>query len=143
MTGKIGTNHAEPTRAGAHSFEAKAFDIICTGYMDDETRQYLVSRNLSAAVVLDGAPRAATMFVDLTGSQIGDMLSDEEGIAYAQFDLSRCVEPKQFHDVVGYHNRFDVFSLAVNRDRHEPVTWRAGNAPTARTDDASFLPVEG
>jgi len=28
-----------------------------------------------------------------------------------------CVEPKQFHDVVGYYNRFDVFSLNVNRHR--------------------------
>jgi aliphatic nitrilase len=63
------------------------------------------------------------MFVDPTGAPIGDTLSDEEGIAYAQFDLNRCVEPKQFHDVVGYYNRFDVFSLNVNRVRHEPVSW--------------------
>lgn len=26
-----------------------------------------------------------------------------------------CVEPKQFHDVVGYYNRFDIFDLSVNR----------------------------
>jgi len=37
--------------------------------------------------------------------------------------LKRCVEPKQFHDVVGYYNRFDVFSLTVNRKRHHPVTF--------------------
>jgi nitrilase len=116
---------ANKLRAGAHSFEAKAFGIICAGYMDAPMRDFLVARDPAAAAVLDGSPRAATMFVDPTGTQIGDMLSDEEGIAYAQFDLNRCVEPKQFHDVVGYYNRFDVFSLEVNRERLEPVRWRA------------------
>jgi hypothetical protein len=31
------------------------------------------------------------------------MLNDEEGIAYTQFGLNRCVEPKQFHDVGSYY----------------------------------------
>lgn len=43
----------------------------------------------------------------------------EEGIAYADLDLNACVEPKQFHDVVGYYQRFDVFDLKVNRERLE------------------------
>jgi len=38
------------------------------------------------------------------------MLQDQEGIAYAEFDLHACIEPKQFHDVVGYYNRFDILS---------------------------------
>jgi len=122
---------ANRLRAGAHSFEAKAFGIICAGYMDEKMRDFLVARDDSAAAVLDGSPRAATMFVDPTGSQIGDMLTDREGIAYAEFDLTRCVEPKQFHDVVGYYNRFDVFSLSVNRERLEPVSWRDSNRSVA------------
>ena len=32
-------------------------------------------------------------------------------------DTAACVEPKQFHDVVGYYNRFDVFELKVTRER--------------------------
>jgi aliphatic nitrilase len=35
----------------------------------------------------------------------------------AEVDLRRGIEPKQFHDVVGYNNRFDVFVLNVNRKR--------------------------
>jgi nitrilase len=115
---------ANRLRAGAHSFEAKAFGIICAGYMDNEMRDFLVARDPAAAAVLDGSSRAMTLFVDPTGAPVGDSLCDEEGIAYAQFDLNRCVEPKQFHDVVGYYNRFDVFSLTVDRERHEPVSWR-------------------
>jgi aliphatic nitrilase len=53
----------------------------------------------------------------------GDILQDQEGIAYAECDLRRCVEPKQFHDVVGYYNRFDVFDLKINRKRLVPATF--------------------
>jgi nitrilase len=35
--------------------------------------------------------------------------------------VSQCVEPKQFHDVVGYYNRFDVFDLKVTRKRLAPI----------------------
>ncbi|RDV00473.1 carbon-nitrogen hydrolase family protein [Trinickia dinghuensis] len=114
---------ANRLRAGAHSFEAKAFGIVCAGYMDTSMRDFLVDRDAGAAAVLDGSPRAATMFVDPTGAPLGDLLCEEEGIAYAEFDLGRCVEPKQFHDVVGYYNRYDVFSLTVDRTRQEPVRW--------------------
>lgn len=57
------------------------------------------------------------MFLDPTGAQIGDMVQGEEGIAYADLDLNQCVEPKQFHDVVGGYQRFDVFDLKVRRER--------------------------
>lgn len=119
---------ANRLRAGAHSFEAKAFGIVCAGYMDKRMRDFLVDRDASAATVLDGSPRAMTMFVDPTGAPVGSSLCDEEGIAYADFDLGKCIEPKQFHDVVGYYNRFDVFSLSVNRERQEPIRWTERDA---------------
>jgi aliphatic nitrilase len=59
------------------------------------------------------------------------VLSDQEGLLYATIDTSACVEPKQFHDVVGYYNRFDVFNLTVGRTRRRPVTWRAASEPPA------------
>jgi hypothetical protein len=47
--------------------------------------------------------------------------SRQEGIAYAEIDLNRSVEPKQFHDVVGYYNRFDIFDLSIDRTRLTPA----------------------
>ncbi len=114
---------ANRIRAAAHAFEAKAFGIVCASYMDRAMRDFLVDRDPAVADIVDRTPRGVSMFVDPTGAQVGDTLQAEEGIAYAEFDLSRCIEPKQFHDVVGYYNRFDVFSLTVERRRHEPVTW--------------------
>jgi nitrilase len=114
---------ANRIRASAHSFEAKAFGIITAGYMDKAMREFLIARDPSVADVIDGTQRAASFFVDPTGEVLGDMLQNEEGIAYAEFDLRRCIEPKQFHDVVGYYNRFDVFDLTINRKRLVPATF--------------------
>ena len=63
------------------------------------------------------------MIIGPTGSVISETLQDEEGIVYADIDLDDCIAPKQFHDVVGYYNRFDVFTLHVNRAALEPAVF--------------------
>lgn len=120
---------ANRIRAAAHAFEAKAFGIVCASFMDQAMRDFLVDRDPKVAEIVDQTPRGVSMFVDPTGAAVGDMLQAHEGIAYADFDLNRCIEPKQFHDVVGYYNRFDVFSLGVERRRHEPVAWSGAEQP--------------
>jgi nitrilase len=114
---------ANRIRASAHSFEAKAFGIVTAGYLDAPMREFLVARDPSIAEVIDGTQRAASFFIDPTGEALGDTLQEQEGIAYAECDLQRCIEPKQFHDVVGYYNRFDVFDLKVNRKRLTPASF--------------------
>lgn len=123
---------ANRVRAAAHSFEAKVFGIVCAGFMDKAMRDFLVDRDPQVAEIVDGSPRAASFFVNPTGASVGDTLQVDEGIAYAEFDLAECVEPRQFHDVVGYYNRFDVFSLSVKRTRIVPITF----------DDETIRPVE-
>jgi aliphatic nitrilase len=91
--------------------------------MDKPMFDFLVKRDRSVANVLEKTPGAESFFVNPTGTQFGDTLQTEEGLIYAELDLSQCIEPKQFHDVVGYYNRFDVFDLKVNRKRIEPITW--------------------
>jgi nitrilase len=125
---------ANRIRAGAHSFEAKAFGILCAGYMDSTMFDMLAADDPEAAAILEQTPKAATQFVTPSGAAVGDVLQKEEGIAYAEFDLNACIEPKQFHDVVGYYNRFDVFDLTVNRKRLQPVTWTNTNAPSVPKD---------
>lgn len=71
----------------------------------------------SAAETLDSQSQGASLFLDPTGSQVGDQVQGEEGIAYADLDLNGCIEPKQFHDVVGGYQRYDVFDLQIDRRR--------------------------
>jgi nitrilase len=70
------------------------------------------------------------------GRVISDTLRDEEGIVYADIELAKCVVPKQFQDVVGYYNRFDVFQLNVNRRPLTPVEFSDARAVA---DDADAL----
>ena len=129
--GNYNNLQANRIRASAHSFESKSFGIVCAGFMDKPMFEFLVKRDPSIAKVLEMTPGAESFFVNPTGTQFGDTLQTEEGLIYAELELSQCIEPKQFHDVVGYYNRFDVFDLKVNRKRIEPITW------VNLTDDAS------
>jgi nitrilase len=76
------------------------------------------------------------MIISPTGTVISNTLQDEEGIVYAEIDLDDCIEPKQFHDVVGYYNRFDVFQLSVNRTALEPALF--SDLPPANPTDTSL-----
>jgi len=114
-------------RAGAHSFEAKAFNIVASGIFDAAMREELATLGREAVRVLEESPRAVSMVIGPTGEPISEVLSDHEGLLYATIDTRACVEPKQFHDVVGYYNRFDVFKLTVDRTRRRPVTWEAAS----------------
>jgi hypothetical protein len=73
--------------------------------------------------VLEQSPRAISAVLDPTGTPRGEPLCRDEGILYAEIDLAECVEPKQFHDVVGSYNRFDIFALSVDRSPRDPATF--------------------
>ena len=81
-----------------------------------------------------------SQFIDPTGNAIGDTLHQEEGLACATFDLNECVEPKQFHDIVGYYNRFDIFELNIDRRRLAPARFIDDAAASAGLDSSE--PVE-
>ena len=121
-------------RAGAHSFEAKAFNVVASGFMDKPMRDALAALDPEAARIVDGSPRGVSMILGPAGEPIGETLRDSEGILYADVDVAACVEPKQFHDVVGYYNRFDVFKLTVDRSANRPITFVA--SPEAASDAA-------
>ncbi len=116
-------------RAGAHSFEAKCFNIVASGYMDTAMRDALAAIGPEAARILDETPRGVSVIIGPTGEPISDILSAEEGLLYAEIDLAACVEPKQIHDVVGYYNRFDVFQLRVDRSANRPITFVDAGGP--------------
>ncbi|MDE2230227.1 MAG: carbon-nitrogen hydrolase family protein [Alphaproteobacteria bacterium] len=111
-------------RAGAHAFEAKAFNVVASGCVDTTLRRALELLDKDARETLENSPRGVSMILDPTGTVISDVLAEDEGIVTAEIDVARCVEPKQFHDVVGYYNRFDIFRFAVDRTPREPATFQ-------------------
>lgn len=110
-------------RAGAHSFEAKCFTIVSSGFMDRSMRDELAKLDDDAGRILDNTPRGVSMVIGPTGDVVSEVMSESEGIVYADVDLGLCVELKQFHDVVGYYNRFDIFKLTVDRSANRPIAF--------------------
>lgn len=130
-------------RAAAHCFEAKCYTILVAQVLDEETRRAVSAGDAAAAEVVGNATQAKTQFFGPDSMQLGDEMGDTEGIAYAEFDLGKCVvsavrqalrracltsdfaqELKQLHDVAGGYQRYDIFDLKVTRRRDEPVSWR-------------------
>lgn len=120
-TGGYLNKTANAVRGAAHSFEAKCFTIVCAAILDEKTRSIIVQHDQSAKEVLDNATNAVSQFFGPDGVQIGEEMCEQEGIAYAEFDLNLCVPQKQLHDVVGGYQRYDVFDLKINRTRSKPV----------------------
>lgn len=110
-------------RAGAHSFEGKVFNVVSSAFFDKSAFKQLESLDRSARDTLEQSPQAVSMVIGPSGEVISDTLCESEGLLYQDIDISQCVEPKQFHDVVGYYNRFDVFDLQVTRKRLEPIAF--------------------
>jgi nitrilase len=115
-------------RAGSHAFEAKVFNVVASGCLDLSIRDELARLDKAALDTLENSPPAVSMILDPTGEVISDVLADHEGIVYAEIDVARCIEPKQFHDVVGYYNRFDIFHLEVDRTPRDPAAFLEADA---------------
>ena len=121
-------------RAGAHSFEGKVFNVVASGFLDAAARERLARLNPEAGRILDGSPRGISVVVGPEGTPVSPILQDEEGLLYAEIDLSQTVAPKQIHDVVGGYNRFDIFKLSVDRSRRPPLSFEAGDLRPESTD---------
>jgi len=124
-------------RAGAHSFEGKVFNVVASGVLDDLTLDVLHTLDRDAREILERSPRGVSMVLGPSGEVIGGTLSEAEGLLYQDVDLADCVEPKQFHDVAGYYNRFDVFELKVRRERLQPIAFTDMEAGGATRGDAA------
>lgn len=127
--------HAIRLRAGAHSFEAKAFNVVSSGYMDQAMFQELSALGTDAGEILEASPRSISVVTGPSGTPVSSELCDDEGIVYADIELDDCIEPKQFHDVSGGYNRFDVFQLTVNRDSQRAVRFVEDSAANSEPDE--------
>jgi nitrilase len=107
-------------RAGAHSFEGKLFTVVSCSVLSPEMIDVLADTPAKRDL-LSGALNACSGIFGPDGTAITELLIDKEGIVYGEIDLSACIAPKQFHDIIGHYNRFDIFKLSVDRRAQHPV----------------------
>ncbi|KAJ6008881.1 hypothetical protein N7522_003897 [Penicillium canescens] len=139
---RYGNVAANRTRAAAHCFEGKCFGIINAAVADEHTLQTILEiapEEVKDVIrsTMEGSMQAETRFLDTTGGPLvgfvinaetgereeKENLQLEEGVLYADLDMDATVEGKQFQDVVGGYQRFDVFQINVDRTRRTPVTF--------------------
>jgi len=125
-------------RAGAHSFEGKLFNLVAAGYLDQDARDQLAKRDKEAGRILDASPRGISVAIGPNGAPISEIMQAEEGMLYADIDLSSCVEPKQLHDLAGGYNRFDIFQLTVDRTAQRPIHFKYRDEQSSDADRPTF-----
>lgn len=126
-------------RSAAHSFEGKLFTVVSCSTISEEIIAALEIDFPDAREMLSRRNSAFSGFVGPDGRTIGKALIDEEGIAYADIDPGRCIQPRQMHDITGHYNRFDVFELSVNRRPLTAVRFDDSRA----ADELDWEPVAG
>jgi nitrilase len=111
-------------RAMAHSFEGKVFTIVACSTISEEIIAAMSIERPQNRMLLERRNSAFSGVIDPHGNVIGDALIDDEGIVYAEIDLSQCIQPKQMHDIIGSYNRFDIFDLRVDRRPRAATTFQ-------------------
>ena len=109
-------------RAQAHSFEGKVFTVVSCSAITPELIDAVAHDDASRAM-LQRKNSAFSGIFGPDGRLISEPLIDVEGIAYADIDINKCIQPKQMHDIIGHYNRFDVFQLHVNRQPQSKVVF--------------------
>ncbi|SOY44352.1 Nitrilase Nit [Cupriavidus taiwanensis] len=113
-------------RAAAHCFEGKVFTAVSCSTVSDEIIDAMSPLNPKARELLSRRNSAFSGILGPDGRVIGEPLIDVEGIVYADIDLSRCIQPRQMHDITGHYNRFDIFDLRVDRRPLQPAQFLDG-----------------
>ncbi|CAJ0784132.1 Aliphatic nitrilase [Ralstonia chuxiongensis] len=132
-------------RAAAHSFEGKIFTVVSCSTVSEEIIEAMSATHPQARALLARRNSAFSGILGPDGRVIGQPLIDQEGIVYADIDLSRCIQPRQMHDITGHYNRFDVFDLRVNRKPLQAAHFEDAIAPdigTFTTEPALDLNLE-
>jgi len=137
--GGIGQNTWIHLRAGAHSCEGKVFTVVSTSTIGqdivdllgdtEEKREYLTSGKAYSAIF---GPNGELL----------TSIEGEEGIIYADIDIEQEIIRKQFHDIIGHYNRFDVLSLNLNMDEDQPMKLVGGQPGSPGSGSATMEQME-
>ncbi len=120
-----------PTADFRDSWQATMRHIACEGRCfvlgcNQFVKKDMYPENLETLEELEDRPeimcRGGSVIVAPLGDVIAGPLFDEEGILYAQLDMTEVVKAKIDFDVVGHYGRPDVFQLSVNEKTLSPVS---------------------
>jgi aliphatic nitrilase len=110
-------------RTAAHCFEGKVFSVVSCSTISPEIVDLIAGSDEAVRTQLSRKRSALSGIFGPDGRPVTEPLVDEEGIVYAEIDLTRCIQPKQMHDIVGHYNRFDIFQLHLDNRAQAPISF--------------------
>lgn len=108
-------------RGANHSFEGKVFTLVASGVIDKRTIEKVADTDEKRRIMAGGQMAFTGIFAPGGVLCSETVPPGEEGIAYADCDIEAIIGPKLRHDIVGQYNRFDIFSLNLNRRPARPL----------------------
>lgn len=109
-------------RSAAHAFEGKVFSVVASCALDEQAIEEVSQGDATIRALLQSSPAPASMIIGPAGDLLVPPLVGAEGMVVADIDVSLAIGQKQFHDLVGYYNRFDIFRLTVDQRSNQPVS---------------------
>ncbi|GAA3045257.1 carbon-nitrogen hydrolase family protein [Pseudonocardia yunnanensis] len=123
-------------RTAAHAFEGKVFSVVSTSTISPEMIDAIAGDDASVRDMLARKRNALSGIFGPDGRPVSEPLIDSEGIVYGEIDLSRSIQAKQMHDIIGNYNRFDIFTLEMNTTPQRPFVRRGPS------DETPAVPVD-
>lgn len=128
------------TRAAAHAFEGKLFNIWSSGVLDEDAINQMSEGDPGIRSFLEGVAKPSSSIVGPDGEYVADPIIGDEGMVMADLDISIQISLKGVHDIVGSYQRFDIFQLSVNQapSSISPVRFynSQANSPVNTFDEA-------
>ena len=109
-------------RTRYHAFTGGVPTVAATGVVTEELADAIGAPDLPT-------DSGTSSIIAPTGEYLDGPMWEGEGIVHAEIDMGDRVRSKASHDVTGHYNRFDVFSLTVNQQRHDPIQFVDDSEP--------------
>jgi len=108
------------------AYEGRCFVLSCNQFVSKDMYPEDWLKLPELADMQDVVTPGRSAIVNPMGEIIAGPLEGQEGILYADIDLSEIPRAKFDFDVTGHYSRSDVFRLIVNRRPAPPVSWLDG-----------------